>query len=656
MSGKNEQNMQEIIIATPVDKVPDWAVLERKLIDLMNDAVEPLLEKYVRPDGSLLWPPGDEYSGIDALDDAYESFHNWPLFYVLGGHEKFLEYSRKEYDAITRQFSRYDCGFGHPMVVKEYEQGYDWFHQGEGYLFFYMLGLADPENGKNRERAIRYAGFYLNEDPEVSLYDEERKLIKAPHVGSMGPGFRNFNAFVPWAFAEWKEYYGLPFQDIPGCVGIHSVKEHGNAVRMGTAMKERMARGDTAVNLAATSMVVNAYLHTGKTKYKDWIRVYVEAWMERTRENGGILPDNVGLTGSIGEYTKGKWYGGYYGWTWPHGWGSIGSAVVIAAENARLLLRDEKYLDLGRAQIKVLLDNGIEAEGTLHVPHKYGDPGSYEYRLWIRNVLTEDLQQSRPFEINRLLWKNGWFEFYPMDPMYAVHLWFVSRTDTDLAAIQKIRNHHRRDWEKVQEVPAKDQGGHEAAWVAYLQGEYPEYPVHILEYNLSQVQKRLAFMESDRQDPKTYSDSYLQARNPITVEGLVQLTMGGPLPVYNGGLLMASVRYFDLDGKRPGLPPDVAALVEKIEDSRTTLRLINMSSDHTRRIIVQGGAYGEHEILAVRIMTHGEDTLVRVDGKYLQLVMQPNTEAVLELEMRRYARTPSYRLPWSACLDLCDGE
>jgi hypothetical protein len=27
----------------------------------------------------------------------------------------------------------------------------------------------------------------------------------------------------------------------------------------------------------------------------------MKAWMERTRRNGGILPDNVGPTGQIGE-------------------------------------------------------------------------------------------------------------------------------------------------------------------------------------------------------------------------------------------------------------------------------------------------------------------------------------------------------------------
>ena len=41
----------------PFVEPPQWAVLERSLIDLMDDAVHPLWERYVRPDGSVMWPP-----------------------------------------------------------------------------------------------------------------------------------------------------------------------------------------------------------------------------------------------------------------------------------------------------------------------------------------------------------------------------------------------------------------------------------------------------------------------------------------------------------------------------------------------------------------------------------------------------------------------
>ena len=46
-----------------------------------------------------------------------------------------------------------------------------------------------------------------------------------------------------------------------------------------------------------------------------------------------------------------------------------------------------------------------------------------------------------------------------------------------------------------------------------------------------------------------------QRRNPVTCEGLVQLTCGGPLPHYNGGLFVTRLRHFDPQQKRPGRAP-----------------------------------------------------------------------------------------------------
>ena len=103
----------------PFVEPPQWAILERSLIDLMNDAVAPVMERYVRDDGSVLWPTTDEFKSIDGLDDAYESFHNWPLFYLIGGGDHLLEHSHLVYDGITRQFARYDSGHGHPMVPRQ---------------------------------------------------------------------------------------------------------------------------------------------------------------------------------------------------------------------------------------------------------------------------------------------------------------------------------------------------------------------------------------------------------------------------------------------------------------------------------------------------------------------------------------------------------
>ena len=47
--------------------------------------------------------------------------------------------------------------------------------------------------------------------------------------------------------------------------------------------------------------------------------------------NGGVIPDNVGPDGVVGSQLDGRWYGGHYGWTWPHGWYSVGQAATVAA-------------------------------------------------------------------------------------------------------------------------------------------------------------------------------------------------------------------------------------------------------------------------------------------------------------------------------------
>ena len=69
---------------------PDWAVKQRYLIDQMNRAATDFVERYTRPDGTLIWR--DEWPGMDGSDDGYESFLSFPLFYILGGGEHVHEW------------------------------------------------------------------------------------------------------------------------------------------------------------------------------------------------------------------------------------------------------------------------------------------------------------------------------------------------------------------------------------------------------------------------------------------------------------------------------------------------------------------------------------------------------------------------------------
>ncbi len=633
--------------------VPAWALLQRQLFDVMDRSAEPFLAKYVRPNGYILWPPGAQQKGsIDGVDDAYESFHNWPLYYMLGGDAKYLSYAHKEWDAVTEQFSKIDTGAGYPMLVKEYQPGYDWMHQGECYVYFYYLTAADPAHAKTAERAKRFAGFYLNEDPEALNYDPNLKIIKCTHNGSKGPAFWNFSGGPIWAV----EGYGLPFYDVEGCTKVDDVANSKSqaAQRMGRIASDRRGKGDCAANLSATALVANAYLLTGEAKYKDWVIEYVNAWMDRAKVNGGILPDNVGLSGKVGEYIDGKWFGGNYGWTWPHGWGNLGQSVTIAGQCGLLVSGDRKYLDLPRSQMDVLISRAMDLNGTLYVPHKHADAGKVHYSPWpwlnVLRVLDGNIVLERNTGKSPAYEQDGWFEFMPMNPDFAVALWAVSGEPKDMERIKKIRDGSKKDWENVLPVNTKDLSGHDAAWAAYLAGEYPAYPEKIMQHSISQVYARWKGWREDRQDPNTYADHYLQARNPITTEGLCQLTMGAPQPVYNGGLHMARVRYFDTATKRPGLPKDVAALVEKMDTDKLTLQLVNVNLTEPREFVIQAGAFGEHQFIEVRYSTKENDRqmnkTIKMDGKYLSVRLQAASQVTLTITQKRFVNPPSYALPW----------
>lgn len=635
--GAKKEMVITIEATNSVQTPPAWALLERQLIDKINSAAPRVLQKYTRPDGTLLWPTSPDFQSIDGLDDAYKSFHNWPLFYMLGGDKQFLADAHREFDVITKDMAQYNTGHSYPMVVKEYQPGYDWFHQGEGNYLFYMLCMADPSDSRVIERAQRFAGFFLNEDHDAQNYDPQHKLIKCAMNGSKGPAFWIFagNPFWPWSG------YNMPFYDVPDCTSHEAVAKNPNlSKRMGKIISQRQGRGDTVVNLAATSLIANAYLLTGEEKYKAWVKDYVDAWTGRTEANGGVVPDNVGMSGKIGEHINGKWYGAYYGWTWPHGWHSVGQAVGIAAQNAALLMSDLRYMDFTRSQIDVLISRGIEKDNHLYVPYKYGEPEKVNYvpGAWLQYPLKNEDGTARQVD--------GWFEFMPMHPSDVAHLWMMSMEPQDLQRSEQISKKTGAKFAINAWHHTKDQGGHDGAWLAYMREEYPEYPETILKHNLTQVDGRLAFMEEDKEEAKNYSDSYFQRRNPVTCEGLVQLTLGGPLPHYNGGLLVSRLRHFDAQRKRPGLPPDVGALVSRMTADCTELQLVNLNEKESRDVLIQAGAMGEHNFTNVCFKSGKDNKTFEINDKYLQVHLPPATQITLGLGMQRFANAPSYKHPW----------
>ena len=321
---------------------PEWALLQRQMMEALYPAAMEFVEKYTNPDGTLIWR--DEWPGMDGSDDGYESFYNFPLYYALGGPKEIDLLSRKLWEGVTRQFT------GYGQIVDEFDAGYDWMHHGESYTYFYFFGLADPTDKKMRDRAMKFAKLYFDDGTENSNFDSKLKLIRSPLTGSLGPRF--INTAEDWVtHRPILSNYPLPYDDIPN---VTSGKDWNNDNKFQfilEALNNRMMKGDVPLNLASTSMMLNAYMYNGEEEYKEWVTSYVNAWMERTEKNNGIIPDNVGLSGEIGEHMDGNWWGGYYGWKWPHGVKNKLEATTIGASNAYLISGDDKYLNLPNAVI-----------------------------------------------------------------------------------------------------------------------------------------------------------------------------------------------------------------------------------------------------------------------------------------------------------------
>ena len=190
---------------------------------------------------------------------------------------------------------------------------------------FYDFGVADPTISENVRRAKRFAAMYIGEDPEAPNWDPAHKVIRSPMNSSQGPWHdAPLDAVKDYLHGgtsldnpAWKP---RPMDSRASLYPIIKDLEFGwwddpeRADEIIRLFNHIVLNGDLVANLSATGLVTNAYLYTGEEKYKKWVLEYVEVWMERIRRNGGIIPDNVGPTGKIGEHRDGNWWGGLYGW------------------------------------------------------------------------------------------------------------------------------------------------------------------------------------------------------------------------------------------------------------------------------------------------------------------------------------------------------
>jgi hypothetical protein len=239
-------------------------------------------------------------------------------------------------------------------------------------------------------------------------------------------------------------------------------------------------------------------------------------------------------------------------------------------------------------------------------------------------------------------------------------IWHTSGRAADLDRLLRIRSKSGYNWTTYRPFRNKHDAGHEDSWVSYLLGEFPSYPEESLARALGEVSCRLGKVREDRFDEEPFDIHRWQEVNPVTTEALLQLTTGSPSPVYNGGLPFLRLRYFDADNDRPGLPREVAALVERIEGDCIVVQLLNTSAVSDHRLVVQAGTFGEDQFTSVTYDRLIEDgtwpgsrksytipkpfaiSVARdLKGSRFGVQLTPLSKVTLELTVERRANVPS---------------
>ena len=577
-------NGNTLSVDTPIPP-PPWALLERELLRAQTLACHEFFDRYFDERGYLICLP--RWGGNDGPDDAIENLTGWPILHALGASDTILHMYKKAWEGHLRQYTEaktVQVPFARDgMYYKEFPVMFDWFHNAEGLTVFNLQGLSDPGDREFQNRVRRYAGFYMNEDSQAPNYDAEHKIIRSMFNGSRGPLLRKATD-LDWA--------GDPIE-----VEGRFDAQHGerNFEEMLAHFKDYTdIVGDHPLNLAATTLAINAYMLTGEAKYKRWLLEYVDAWSERTAANDGIIPSNIGLDGTIGGECDGKWYGGCYGWNFTPIVPQTGAVAhrnsiyrgIAGFGNALLATGDQRYVDVWRNMLDTIAANQKTIDGQVMYPHMYGDDGWYDYK-------------PQPYNQGAL----------------DVYYWSMNRDD-------------------LKRLPS---GG----WIGFLEGRNPDYPVEALQRDFGTIRRKADGMHRDTTTLDTRLSDDPMGFNPATVSTLIELMLGGISPRH-GEPLHCRVRYFDPIRQRAGIPEDVAALVEKLTDDETTLTLVNINPVEERKVVIQGGAYAEHQLIDVAV----DDRVLPLDQPFFTVRLAPGSGERMVIKMKRYANQPTFVFPW----------
>ena len=573
-----------LIVDTPMP-APEWAKLERRLLAENVPACREFFEKYYDDRGYLKCFV--RWGANDGPDDAFENFNRWPELHALGASDDIMSMYLKGWEGMLRQYTEAkttDVPAGKQgMYYKDFSAQSDWMHHGEGEQNFNRMGMSVPNLPIYQERARRFAGFYMAEDPEAPNYDPKLKLIRSMMNGSRGPLLRKATP-LDWVGDPFDpKGFGLVHGETTYEQFLQHYQEYGDVV------------GDHFINLVATTLPTDAYLLKNEAKYKQWIVEYMDAWLARMKENKGIIPSYVALDGKIGG-AEGKWWNNAYGW----GFSPVNPVngrrenrnriprALVGFHNALLVTGNQKYVDAWRDMIDAVNSNARTVDGRKEYPTMYGADGWYGW-------------QSRPWNVG------------------VMDVWYWSMKPADLSRVG------------------------ENSWISFLQGKDAAFPETALKRDLDSLPRKIEAIRADKTLPeKRLADNQLNL-NPAATASLVQLMLGGLPPGVDGGLLNARLRYFDPVRQRAGVPEDVGALVSEITDTRTVVTLVNLNATTARTVVVQGGAYGEHQFESVEL----NGKTLPLGARDFTVQLAPGAGARLALTTHRYANAPTITFPWA---------
>jgi hypothetical protein len=572
-----------IAIESPM-ATPAWALAQRALLEMNESGVRLYAEELMNERGFLATTP--RWGVGDGPDDLTEYIRNWPLAHALGGPESIIENWETAWEGHLQQVGQTripEVEMARDGIYHlEFMTQFDWEHNSEGLGPFYYYGLSRPNDRVYEERMRRFAGFYMNEVRGAPNYDPEVRIIRSLFNGSLGP------KMTPATVDEWD-----------GPVGPNVDPDSNRRTRF---LESQNIVGDHPLNLNAAMLHLHAFMLTQEDRYRDWLLEYVDAWRDRIAANGGNIPSNIGLDGSIGGEWDGKWYGGVFGWDSPDGGGRnyVLRGPPEAFGAALLLTGDEAYTQVLRGQMDNLFAAAREDEGQLLLPRHHGDDGWYGFE-----PIGAQPSGALGNKVNVLL---------------NIYLWSLRPEDRErLPRPEEAQMVHHPD----------------LRWLEFLDGENPDYPLVALQDGMEQV----------RQTAQRLRASGSLTANPVATSALINLTLGaadpggsthGPLPLH------AQVRHFDPKESRAGLPKDVAALVERIEPGSVTLTLVNVDPLEARTVTVQMGAYGEHHASSVTVGGQA----VPVDARAFDVYLAPGAGGALTISVERYQHSPSLKFPW----------